>query len=69
MFRIHGWRKSLYLNPKYRQISSVYNFDDYSSKGSAVHPYKKYHRKQMLIDQMMNPQKQSKDHNGKVLLL
>lgn len=30
--------------PRYRVLAQRYNFDDYSSKGSTVHPVKKYHR-------------------------
>ena len=41
IFRKHGWRKILYLNPKYRSKAVAYDFDKYSSKGSAVHPVKK----------------------------
>ena len=31
----------MYLNPRYRSKASSYDFDKYSSKGSAVHPVKK----------------------------
>ena len=41
IFRKHGWRKILYLNPKYRSKAVAYDFDKYSSKGSAIHPVKK----------------------------
>ena len=52
MFRTHGWRKTLYLDPKYRIATQVYNFDEYSSKGSAVHPLKKYHQTKMVIEHL-----------------
>lgn len=29
--------------PRYRVLAQRYNFDEYSSKGSTVHPAKKYH--------------------------
>ncbi len=34
----------MFLFPRYRYLTQKYNFDDYSSKGSAVHPVKKYNR-------------------------
>ena len=55
MFRAHGWRKSLYLDPRYRQSSQIYDFDGYSSKGSAVHPLKKYNQLRMAIEGAENP--------------
>jgi len=44
IFRKHGWRKVTFKFPRYRVLAQNYNFDDYSSKGSTVHPVKKYHR-------------------------
>ena len=44
IFRKHGWRKVTFQFPRYRVLAQNYNFDDYSSKGSTVHPVKKYHR-------------------------
>ena len=44
IFRKHGWTKQMFDHPRYRAITLKYNFDDYSSKGSTVHPVKKYHR-------------------------
>ncbi|EDV28435.1 uncharacterized protein TRIADDRAFT_51343 [Trichoplax adhaerens] len=44
VFRKHGWAKQMFDHPRYRAITLKYNFDDYSSKGSTVHPVKKYHR-------------------------
>lgn len=44
LFRKYGWAKSMYLFPFYRTVARKYNFDDYASKGSTVHPVKKYHR-------------------------
>lgn len=41
IFRKHGWKKILYLSPKYRTKAVAYDFDKYSSKGSAIHPVKK----------------------------
>ena len=38
------------MNPLYRKKATKYNFDDYSSKGSAVHPVKKMHRQKQLMD-------------------
>ena len=32
------------MSPKYRYMSHKYHFEDYSSKGSAVHPVKRSHR-------------------------
>ena len=52
MFRTHGWKKYLYSDPKYRQYSQLYDFDDYSSKGSAVHPLKKMHRSKIAMENM-----------------
>ena len=43
IFRKHGWNKILYLKPRYRSKAVAYDFDKYSSKGSAVHPVKKLH--------------------------
>ena len=40
----------MFTSPKYRKLNSQYNFDDYSSKGSAVHPSKKLHRNFYAID-------------------
>ncbi|CAB4034339.1 Hypothetical predicted protein, partial [Paramuricea clavata] len=50
IFRKHGWRKMVFTSPKYRKLNTQYNFDDYSSKGSAVHPSKKLHRNLYAID-------------------
>ena len=44
LFRKYGWSKTSYLFPFYRTVTRLYNFDDYSSKGSTVHGAKKYHR-------------------------
>ena len=33
-----------YIRPKYRALIQTHNFDDYASKGSVVHPAKKYNR-------------------------
>ena len=44
LFRKYGWSKALFIDPRYRYLSQKYNFDDYSSKGSAVHPVKRYNR-------------------------
>ena len=44
IFRKHGWKKVTFRFPRYRVLAQRYNFDDYSSKGSTVHPVKKYHR-------------------------
>lgn len=40
----------MFTSPKYRKLNTQYNFDDYSSKGSAVHPSKKLHRNFHAID-------------------
>ena len=40
----------MFISPKYRKLNTQYNFDDYSSKGSAVHPSKKLHRNLYAID-------------------
>ena len=40
----------MFTSPKYRKLNIKYNFDDYSSKGSAVHPSKKHHRNFYAID-------------------
>ena len=34
----------MFVSPRYRFLTQKYNFDDYSSKGSAVHAAKKFHR-------------------------
>ena len=34
----------MFSSPRYRFLASKFNFDDYSSKGSVVHPMKKHHR-------------------------
>ena len=34
----------MFNSPRYRFLTSKFNFDDYSSKGSVVHPVKKHHR-------------------------
>ena len=34
----------MFSSPRYRFLASKFNFDDYSSKGSVVHPVKKHHR-------------------------
>ena len=44
LFRRYGWNKSMFSSPRYRFLASKFNFDDYSSKGSVVHPVKKHHR-------------------------
>jgi len=44
LFRKYGWTKTSYLFPFYRARTRKYNFDDYSSKGSTVHPARKFHR-------------------------
>ena len=44
LFRKYGWNKSLFISPRYRFLTQKNNFDDYASKGSSVHPVKKYHR-------------------------
>jgi hypothetical protein len=44
LFRKYGWGKTLFIHPFYRDQTNKYNFDDYSSKGSTVHPVKKFHR-------------------------
>ena len=44
LFRKYGWDKDMYNNPKYRRNTKSYDFDDYASKGSAVHHTKKYNR-------------------------
>ena len=44
LFRKYGWDKDLYNQPKYRSHTKAYDFDDYASKGSAVHHTKKYNR-------------------------
>ncbi|CAH1789583.1 unnamed protein product [Owenia fusiformis] len=44
LFRKYGWMKTSYIFPRYRRLAEKYNFDDYASKGSTVHPVKKYHR-------------------------
>ncbi|XP_062603182.1 uncharacterized protein LOC134264959 [Saccostrea cucullata] len=49
LFRKYGWSKNSYLTPFYRALTRFYNFDDYSSKGSAVRPAKKYHRNMHAI--------------------
>lgn len=40
----------MFTSPKYRKLNAQYNFDDYSSKGSTVHPSKKLHRNYYAID-------------------
>ena len=50
LFRKYGWAKALYIFPRYRYLTSVYNFDDYSSKGSAVYPVKKNNRAMAAIE-------------------
>lgn len=49
LFRKYGWSKTSYLIPFYRAMTRLYNFDDYSSKGSTVRPAKKYHRNMQAI--------------------
>lgn len=44
IFRKYGWAKASFIYPHYRYLTQKYNFDDYSSKGSTVHPVKKYNR-------------------------
>lgn len=34
----------MFISPRYRFLTSKFNFDDYSSKGSVVHPVRKHHR-------------------------
>ena len=35
--------------PHYREMARRFNFDDYSSKGSTVHPVKKYHPRALAL--------------------
>ena len=44
LFRRYGWNKSMFNSPRYRFLTTKFNLDDYSSKGSTVHPVKKHHR-------------------------
>ena len=64
MFRTHGWKKYLYSDPKYRQYTQLYEFDDYSSKGSAVHPLKKLHRSKMAMETMQKSYVGNKEGQG-----
>ena len=50
MFRKFGWDKDMYNRPKYRSNTKAYDFDDYASKGSAVHHTKKYNRNMEVRD-------------------
>ena len=43
LFRKYGWSKGNYIFAGYRYKQRVYDMDEYSSKGSSVHPVKKYH--------------------------
>ncbi|XP_013391352.1 uncharacterized protein LOC106159584 [Lingula anatina] len=44
LFRKYGWNKASFIFPKYRSLAVKYNLEDYASKGSSVHPVKKYNR-------------------------
>ena len=44
LFRKYGWNKAMFTLPRYRYLTQKYNFDDYASKGSAVHAVKKWNR-------------------------
>jgi hypothetical protein len=43
LFRKYGWLKTSFKSPWYRRLARLYPFEDYSSKGSSVHPAKRYH--------------------------
>ena len=40
----------MYLNPRYRSKAAAYDFDKYSSKGSAVHPVKKLNIHNQILE-------------------
>ncbi|GCC23151.1 hypothetical protein chiPu_0001544 [Chiloscyllium punctatum] len=44
LFRKCKWPEKATVEPTYRELHKVYNFDDYSSKGAAVTTIKKFHR-------------------------
>ena len=43
LFRKYGWSKGSYIFAGYRHRQRNYDMDEYSSRGSSVHPVKKYH--------------------------
>ena len=43
-FRKRGWHKDKISDPKFRKMAREFNFDDYSSKGSAMKSEKKLNR-------------------------
>ncbi|XP_043532347.1 uncharacterized protein LOC122540546 [Chiloscyllium plagiosum] len=65
LFRKCKWPEKATVEPTYRKLHKVYNFDDYSSKGAAVTTIKKFHRSLHFKEQIEGNEDDREQGDGK----